>query len=283
MTTRLGKSRARPALLAASVFGSAWFASAAQADPVREPGQHFSVDPVVDGVLIVGGVGFSWLLGGVLSTGELRPAALAVDSSSLLSFDRVAVTQTIDPMAATYSNVGLWVATGFAVLDPVLSGIRDGWDALLVDGLMYAESGALTATVTDVVKIATRRPRPIDYKYPSTTDTNAELSFPSGHASGVASVAATATYLAFVRSPRSPRPWITLAAGTLLTAFVSYERVRAGAHFPTDVIAGSMLGATIGVLVPHLHRHSEEAPPVLIGVAPSPNGGGAAVTLLGHF
>jgi membrane-associated phospholipid phosphatase len=59
--------------------------------------------------------------------------------------------------------------------------------------------------------------------------------------------------------------------------------VRAGAHFPTDVIAGSMLGAAIGVLVPHLHRHSEEAPPVLIGVAPSSNGGGATVTLVGHF
>jgi hypothetical protein len=42
-------------------------------------------------------------------------------------------------------------------------------------------------------------------------------------------------------------------AGTLLTAFVSYERVRAGAHFPTDVIAGSMAGGSIGVIVPHMH------------------------------
>jgi len=256
--------------------------SVARADPPLQSGQHFTVDPVVDGVLVATGVGFSTLLGDVLSTGEIRPATPVVGASSLLPIDRIAVTETIDPMASTYSNIGLWVATGFAVLDPLLSGLRDGWDALLVDGLMYGESGAITSTLTDMIKIATRRPRPIAYQNPSATDTNLELSFPSGHASGVSSVAATATYLAFVRAPRSPRPWITLAAGTLLTAFVSYERVRAGAHFPTDVIAGSMLGASVGVLVPHLHRHAEEPPPVLVGLAPAP-GGGATVTLLGRF
>jgi hypothetical protein len=33
-----------------------------------------------------------------------------------------------------------------------------------------------------------------------------------------------------------------------------HERVRAGEHFPTDVIAGSIAGAGIGLVVPHLHR-----------------------------
>lgn len=271
-------------MMSLPAFGAMLCASSvARADPPLQPGQHFTVDPVVDGVIVAAGVGFSTLLGEVLTTGELQPAKPAGDASILLPLDRVAVTQTVDQNASMYSNIGLWVATGFAILDPVMSGMRDGWDALLVDALMYAESGALTSTITDVVKIATRRPRPFDYKNPSGTDTNAELSFPSGHASGVASVAATATYLAFVRSPQSPRPWITLAAGTLLTAFVSYERVRTGAHFPTDVIAGSMLGGAIGVLVPHLHRHKDEAPPVLVGIAPSLNVGGGTVTLIGSF
>src|SRR6185436_3457352 len=96
----------------------------------------------------------------------------------------------------------------------------------------------------------------------SCSDTDLQLSFFSGHASSTGAVSATATYLAFVRSgPRHARPWITLAAGTLLTAFVSYERVRSGEHFPTDVIMGSMAGAGIGVLVPHFHRrpHTHES------------------------
>ncbi|HVR21542.1 MAG TPA: phosphatase PAP2 family protein, partial [Polyangiaceae bacterium] len=63
-----------------------------------------------------------------------------------------------------------------------------------------------------------------------------------------------ATYLAFARSPGTLRPWITLAVAASLCTFVSVERVRAGVHFPTDVIAGTIAGAGVGVLVPRLHQ-----------------------------
>jgi membrane-associated phospholipid phosphatase len=259
-----------------------------------EQGQHFTLDPVSDGALTAGGFGFAFLLGEVLSTGEIAPPAPSVGVSSLLGIDRVAVTQKIDPHAATYSNIGLSTAVAFAVVDPLLSGFRDGTDALLVDAFMYAESASLALTLTDITKIAVRRPRPIDYincppvenstrtgtvpnQGPGCNSTDLGLSFFSGHAAAVAAIGATATYLALVRSPHSPRPWITLAAATALTAFVSYERVRAGEHFPTDVIAGSMAGAAIGVLVPHLHRHKQEPPAVWVGAAPAPRGGSLSV------
>src|SRR4051794_22366811 len=103
-------------------------------------------------------------------------------------------------------------------------GFRSGWRSAAVDALMYGESLSTTTFVTEVTKIAVRRPRPIDYKNPGSSDTNAVLSYFSGHPSSTASVAATATYLAFVRSPGTARPWITLGVGTLLTGFVSYER-----------------------------------------------------------
>jgi membrane-associated phospholipid phosphatase len=269
----------------------------APAAPFRIPleeGQHFTLDPVLDGVITAAGFGFSGLLELVLSTGEIRPPEPAVGEKSLLFFDRVAITQTIDPHAATYSDIGLGSAVAFAVLDPILSGFRDGTDALLVDGLMYAESGSITLTLVDFTKISVRRPRPIDYKNcepaangtpstsPGCTSTDLGLSFYSGHAAGVSAIGATATYLAFVRSPpHSPRPWITLGVATALTAFVSYERVRAGMHFPSDVVAGSLAGAAVGILVPHLHRHMQEAPQVWVGIAPLEGGG--SLTLNGHF
>ena len=146
---------------------------------------------------------------------------------------------------------------------------------------------------TDLTKIAVRRPRPIDYidcpygvpgkpqTGPQCEGTDLGLSFFSGHASTVGSIGATATYLAFVRSPHSFRPWLTLAVSTALTALVSYERVRAGEHFPTDVIAGSMAGAAVGILVPHLHLHPGEAPSVVLGALPLPGGG--ELTLGGVF
>jgi undecaprenyl-diphosphatase len=210
--------------------------------------------------------------------------------SSLLPIDRTAVTQTVDPNAATYSNIGLYTAMGYAVLDSALAGFRDGTDALVVDAFMYAESASLALALTDITKMAVRRPRPIDYincppltangvtepnPKPGCNSSDLGLSFFSGHTAAVASIGATATYLAFVRSPNSPRPWITLGAATALTAFVGYERVRAAEHFPTDVITGAMVGAAIGLLVPHLHRRKQEPPPVLVGLSPMPGGGSA--------
>ena len=260
--------------------------------PRFEESQHFTVDPVVDGVLITTGFVFSEILGMVLSTGEIKPS-LPGSKDSLLGIDRVAVTQSIDPHAGRYSDIGIWAAYGYVLADVVHSGLRDGRDALLVDAVMYAESLMLTSMLTVITKIAVRRPRPIDYVNCGSTDTapggactndtNLQLSFFSGHASAAGAMSATATYLAFVRSgAHSARPWITLVVGTALTAFISYERVRSGEHFPTDVIVGSMTGAAIGVLVPHLHRRPHlhdnrlEIVPQWIGFAP-PSHGAASV------
>jgi len=250
-----------------------------------EEGQHFTVDPVADGVLIGGGAAVSGLLSLILSTGEIR-ATPPGPSSSLLSIDRLAVTQHIDPNADLYSTIGLGAAIGYAFIDPLLSAYRDGWDAALVDAVLYAETAALTETLTDVTKIAVRRPRPVDYvncpyntKTSSTSsactgNTDLQLSFFSGHSSTVGALGATATYLAFERAGvHAWRPWVTLVGSVGLETFVSIERVRSGAHFPTDVVAGSFAGAMVGVLVPHLHRHVQEAPPVWIGYSPV-NGGG---------
>src|SRR5579872_2428862 len=132
-----------------------------RADPAGQGlsrGQHFTVDPVADGLLIAGGAGFSGLLSLVLSTGEIKPTPPG-DKNNLLSFDRWAVDQTIDSHAALYSDIGLYSAVGFAVLDPILSGVRDGWDAALVDAVMYAETLALTETITDMTKITVPRLR----------------------------------------------------------------------------------------------------------------------------
>jgi undecaprenyl-diphosphatase len=276
-----------PRLAAALVTVLTWLAPrrAQAADPLLEPGQHFTIDPVADVVLTASSAGAAALTDLILSTGEivpnpppLVPGTMKPDSSKLLPFDRIAVTQSIDPNASLYSNVGLGAAVAFAGVDSVLSGLRDGWDAALVDAVIYAESMSITLFVTDVTKIAVRRPRPLVYSGQVGAETDRVLSFFSGHASTTAAVAATATYLAFVRSPNSPRPWITLGAGALLTAFVSYERVRSGNHFPTDVLAGSMAGAAIGVLVPHLHHHPKESPNLWIGAAPISGGGGVAVS-----
>jgi hypothetical protein len=200
--------------------------SVARADETI-PADHFAIQPVADGAVIATGAGFSVLLGMVLNTGEIQPLPVAPDAEDrLLGVDRIAVTQTIDPHAGTYSDIGLYAGIGLAVVDTVSTAFRDHWEAALTDGVMYAESVSLTLAVDDL-------------------------------------------------------PWLTLAGGTLLTGFVGYERVRAGAHFPTDVIMGALAGASIGVLVPHLHRRGTR--PVWVDFAPAPRGSGATLGIGGFF
>jgi membrane-associated phospholipid phosphatase len=258
--------------------------------------QHFRIDPVVDGLLIAGGATFDLLLGAILSTGEIKPQAPSPEAKDhLLGIDKIAVTQTVDPNANRNSNIALYFAYGYAVIDPIISGFRNSPRAMLIDAVLYAESIAITGALTEATKIAVRRPRPVDYavctdpSLPACNTTDLQLSFFSGHVSATATISATATYLAFMRAGwRRPRPWITLGVGTALTAFVAYERVRSGEHFPTDVIMGSIAGAGVGVLVPHFHRfphlHEKELEeaPTIIGLAPTAGGGGV-VTLQGFF
>lgn len=243
----------------------------------------FSVDPVSDGALILGAGVFAYVLDSVASTGEIRPQQISSDfhSSQLLWIDRVALNQSHSNVAKPMSNIGLGLAVGYSIFDTVFTGIHDqSVQAGLTDGLIYLETFSMTWGLTNLAKIAVRRPRPIAYTEReqhandpnwSNSDTDSSLSFFSGHASFVSAAVATATYLAFARAPHTWRPWVTLVLGTALTGAVSWARVRAQAHFPTDVIAGSVAGAGVGVLVPHLHRTTtSEQRRVWIGAAPAP-------------
>jgi hypothetical protein len=44
--------------------------------------------------------------------------------------------------------------------------------------------------------------------------------------------------------------WAVSITGTIIEA---YFRAKSGEHFPTDVIAGSLVGGSIGFFIPHLH------------------------------
>ncbi|HXK19339.1 MAG TPA: phosphatase PAP2 family protein [Polyangiaceae bacterium] len=242
----------------------------------------FQSDPIADGAIIVVSLGTAGVLELINSTGEIRPQQIAptFDRNSLIGIDRAALNQTPSKSAGSLSNLGLGAAAAFAIIDPVLTGVREqNVQSGLVDGIMYSETAALTLALTDVVKMAVRRPRPQAYIDAdahkgdptwSNSSTDSALSFFSGHASMVAALGGTATYLAFARGKSPVRGWLTLALATSLTTFVAVERVRSGKHFPTDVVAGAFAGAGIGVVVPHLHRTADvQQRRVWVGFSPS--------------
>lgn len=126
-------------------------------------------------------------------------------------------------------------------------------------GLIYGETVLINAGMTFLAKSTFRRPRP--YVFDPDADLslkqkrNARASFVSGHTS---MTAASTFFMAKVFSDYYPdskwKPVVWTAAATI-PAITGYLRVRAGRHYPTDVIAGYALGATIGYIVPHLHRN----------------------------
>ena len=161
------------------------------------------------------------------------------------------------------SNVGLYTAYAYAVLYPILSGVRDGRRAALVDAIMYAESIAITQAFThrhedrraasppDRLRESAATARPLA----AARDTDLQLSFFSGHASTTGAISATATYLAFMRSGPRRGAAVDHARGGHGADGLRQLRARSlGEHFPTDVIMGSLAGAGIGVLVPHFHH-----------------------------
>src|SRR3954471_3254821 len=74
-------------------------------EPPAKPVPVFKVDPVTDGVIVGGALGFTVLSQLVLSTGEIAPQRPG-DPDKLLGIDRVAVTQSVDPNAKLVSNIG---------------------------------------------------------------------------------------------------------------------------------------------------------------------------------
>lgn len=250
---------------------------------------RFVADPISDGAVLSLAAGVGVLSSQILNTGEIVPQQ-PQNPDRLLGIDRGAVSRGPDSTWQAVSNVTVIGAIGYAGLDTILSGFRYGPDAAVADAFIYAETAAISSAVSSLAKIAFRRPRPSAYREqqrlnelygeenaPDISETDSAMSFYSGHASIAAALTATSTYLAFARAPHSPRPWITLGVGTALTALTCVGRVQGGQHFPTDVIAGAMAGAGIGILVPHLHRSDEvKQRPVWIGAAPAPGGGGVS-------
>jgi membrane-associated phospholipid phosphatase len=93
-----------------------------------------------------------------------------------------------------------------------------------------------TYALNTAIKQIVRRPRPQLPGLPALTSTPTKLSFPSAHAS--TSVAGAISY---ARLGLPAMPLIVLAKGLALS------RVYLGVHYPSDILAGALLGATVAV------------------------------------
>lgn len=188
--------------------------------------------------------------------------------------DRLAVGLRSAP-AATASDLLLAAATTapFA-LDAIDVGRGGGpWGDFVIDALVLGQTLAVNGALSQAIKVAVHRPRPLLYDRPAGDPAIAQarnyVSFYSGHTAGTfaAGIAYATTFS--LRHPSSRyRRWVygaAFAAG----GTVGLLRVVSGNHFPSDVAVGAVAGSVIGYLVPRLHRRA--AGPTAL-VAPAPGG-----------
>ncbi|HWM54963.1 MAG TPA: phosphatase PAP2 family protein [Solirubrobacterales bacterium] len=129
------------------------------------------------------------------------------------------------------NNGTVWLALG-GVLAIVDSSNREAW-------LICAALGPVAIGLNYAVKLVVRRPRPVLERLPPLGGAPSSLSFPSAHAT---SSFAVATAMARVE------PLGALAF--VLAIALALGRPYLGMHYPSDVLAGAILGIALGLIVP---------------------------------
>lgn len=157
-----------------------------------------------------------------------------LDRRILLFARRQGHRPLLDRITGTYSRAGehaaCWLALGLS--GAALSGDPQRRQAWLRGVRVVAGSYAINYAV----KVTVRRPRPELPGLPPLTPTVSRLSFPSAHAT---------TSFAACRAFRGLLPVAPLYAAAGLFAI---SRPYLGVHYPSDVLAGAILGTAIGVV-----------------------------------
>lgn len=129
------------------------------------------------------------------------------------------------------NNGAIWFGLG-VVLAIVDSANREAW-------LVCAVLAPVAIALNYVIKLIVKRPRPVLEGLPPLGGAPSSLSFPSAHATSSFAVATAMTRVD------------SLGALAFILAFaLSLGRPYLGMHYPSDVLAGALLGVALGLIVP---------------------------------
>lgn len=109
------------------------------------------------------------------------------------------------------------------------------WESWLICALL----GPLAIGLNFAIKLVVRRPRPVLEGLPPLAGAPSSLSFPSAHATSSFAVAT-----AMVRVDPA------MAGAFLVAIALALGRPYLGMHYPSDVLAGALIGVVLGLIVP---------------------------------
>jgi membrane-associated phospholipid phosphatase len=133
------------------------------------------------------------------------------------------------------TNTAGLVAFGTPVVLFAVSLAKD--DSVMRRNSIYIGASVLSsAIITNILKYSINRPRPyITYPYIEQATSGGSPSFPSGH---------TSDAFAFATSVSMAWPkWYIIVPSYVWAGAVAYSRMDLGVHYPSDVLAGAIIGA----------------------------------------
>ncbi|MFI5134785.1 MAG: phosphatase PAP2 family protein [Chitinophagales bacterium] len=188
------------------------------------------------------------------------------DISKIPSFDLSAI-HNYDQTYVTASDVLLYTAVALPFISFFDKRVSGHAPQIIA---MYLETLAINEAIHSMTTVIANRRRPYTFNTDSSINSDGikvpEVPFSvkekkgnlNSYFSGHTSTATAATFFgARIFTDFRPHsklvPFVWTAAA-LVPAFTGFARVKAGKHFPSDVVTGYAVGAAIGYLVPTLHK-----------------------------
>lgn len=165
------------------------------------------------------------------------------------------------PTADKVSNLGTYAAMmtpGLLFFSPKIR--RGDWGSII---LLSAETFAMTDFAIQMTKSQVLRPRPYLYNpdivIPNNLLDNREhrFSMMSGSTAYSSAMCFTGASMFADYHPKSKYKPLVWVAAAVIPASIGYLRYRSGHHYPTDIITGYAVGASIGLFIPYIHRKAK--------------------------
>ena len=190
------------------------------------------------GIFVIAGATIA--LGGTYAFAEL---AGHVTSGNTQRFDEAVLhwiaehrSPALEPvmLEITFLGTGSVVITMVAVSALFLWLTRHKYSAML---LLIATIGGIV--LNNLLKVGFGRPRPQVFDWGTEV---VSWSFPSGHAMSSAVVYGSVAYLAARLQRRMWHRAATMLTAVLIILLISFSRLYLGVHYPSDVLAGVIIG-----------------------------------------
>ena len=217
----------------------------------------FKVDgPITAGAIALNGLGL-YLISTKDGMTDAKVARLS--KNDVNGFDRFSAGN-YDLKAKDLSDLGFYGSFTTPIFLLLNKGVRNNAGQVAA---LYVETMAVTGTFFTMAAGNVYRARPLTYggsevPMKEKTSKNATNAFFAGHTAATASASFFVAKIFNDFNPDSPAKPFVWAAAAALPAGVGYLRLKAGKHFLSDNLLGYAIGSTAGILVPHLHKKSNQ-------------------------